>query len=369
MNINAGWTRSALGLAVALTACTAATTEDNDEVATAESAYVTATPGASVWSKRFGTELANEASGVASDRDGNAFVFGDYQRSLPIAGTTLTTTSYLALFLAKYDGYGHPLWVRSIDDAGARGAVAHADGAVSVLALRGGAMVMRIDASGGDSWSTGVKGAVLAGNDAGVTAVVGDELTVLRNDGAIAWTRPVAGRAITVDGSGNAVVGTVDGTIAKYDPAGAVVWTKTIADRIDVLASSNGGLIAAGAIVNGGAVVLKLGPDGDLRFERPLLNAPTINALRIDHDGAVVVTGTRGTEERMFLMKLSPVKGITWWSREYTSTTLGVIPRAMDLTPSGRILVAGTFYGAVDFGNGPRTSAGTRDAFLVRFNQ
>lgn len=369
-----GWTRSALLVAVALSACTTAAADDNDEVATDQSAYVTASPGEEVWSKRFGTELANDAAGVASDPNGNAYLVGDYQRSINLGGKTLTTTAYIALYLAQYDGYGQHLWSRSLDDAGARGAAASGTGVTVLAATDAGTFsVMRFASDGSRAWTTRFRRAavLIAGNREGRTAVVGgDEVTAFDDTGSIAWTRALpASRAVAVDGAGNVFVGTGDGAVVKYTSEGAVAWTKRVAERIDAIGASVGGLVAAGGVTNAKPVVVKLGSAGELRFESLLPHEGTIHAVRIDRDGAVVITGARGTEEKMFLEKLTPVKGATWWAREYTSSTLGVIPRAMDLTPSGRILVAGTFWGTVDFGRGPKTSAGTRDAFLARFYQ
>jgi hypothetical protein len=55
------------------------------------------------------------------------------------------------------------------------------------------------------------------------------------------------------------------------------------------------------------------------------------------------------------------------WSRRFGDAS-GQLARAMCLDPQGNILFAGHFYGSVDFGGGPITSAGDADVFVAKLD-
>jgi hypothetical protein len=100
-------------------------------------------------------------------------------------------------------------------------------------------------------------------------------------------------------------------------------------------------------------------------------------AVATDGDGNVIVVGafdgkvdfgkdvhTSAGSEDIFVLKLAP-DGSTLWSRRF-GDTLGDSAMCVAVTPAGDIVVGGAFQGTVDFGNGPLTSSGSTDMFLVK---
>jgi hypothetical protein len=110
-------------------------------------------------------------------------------------------------------------------------------------------------------------------------------------------------------------------------------------------------------------------------FGDPTSQRPT--AIATDKDGNVIVVGafdgkvdfgkdvhaSAGSED-IFVLKLAP-DGSTLWSRRF-GDTLGDVALSVAATPDGDIVVGGSFQGTVDFGNGPLTSAGLSDMFLLK---
>lgn len=100
-------------------------------------------------------------------------------------------------------------------------------------------------------------------------------------------------------------------------------------------------------------------------------------ALATDKDGNVIMVGafdgtvdfgkdihaTAGGED-IFIVKLAP-DGSTLWSRRF-GDTLADVAICVTVTPADDIVVGGAFSGTVDFGNGPLTSAGSTDMFLLK---
>lgn len=100
-------------------------------------------------------------------------------------------------------------------------------------------------------------------------------------------------------------------------------------------------------------------------------------ALATDKDGNVIMVGAfAGTvdfgmdvhvsagSEDIFVVKLAP-DGTTLWSRRF-GDSLADTAICVAVTPAGDIVVGGAFGGTVDFGNGPLTSAGSTDMFLLK---
>jgi len=101
------------------------------------------------------------------------------------------------------------------------------------------------------------------------------------------------------------------------------------------------------------------------------------SAIAADNDGNVIVVGTfAGTldfgkdvhtsagSDDIFVAKLG-LDGGTLWSRRFGGPSIDLVT-SVAVTPSGDILVSGTFQGTVDFGNGPLVSEGSTDIFLVK---
>lgn len=143
----------------------------------------------------------------------------------------------------------------------------------------------------------------------------------------------------TVDFGGGPLVATgtsVDAFVAKFDRYGTHLWSKRFpgegnqfAMAIDV--DARGGVVVAGrafgSIDLGGGALASRGSDD-------------VFVARLDADGEHV------------------------WSKIFGGSGADRCDR-IAVGPTGDVLVAGGFHGSVDFGAGPLTSAGMRDAFVL----
>ena len=114
------------------------------------------------------------------------------------------------------------------------------------------------------------------------------------------------------------------------------------------------------------------------RFERGAgTSNNTIRGMATDAEGSLYLCGNVGSElfldeetftpdQHLFLMKLSR-EGEILWARQFGGPSPGTISIDFDVTPSGEILVAGTFNGETDFGGGAVTPEPGRHVYLVAY--
>jgi hypothetical protein len=70
--------------------------------------------GQTLWAKRAGGTLKDQAFGIATDNQGNAYILGQYEGSAVFKDTTIISKGQIDLFLAKYNLTGDLEWVHSI---------------------------------------------------------------------------------------------------------------------------------------------------------------------------------------------------------------------------------------------------------------
>lgn len=129
-----------------------------------------------VWSRRFGDSLADEAQSVIVDEDGNLIMAGKFQSySIDLGDGPLKKGGVFDVFMAKYDPKGNHLWSRSFPGDGLN----HVGG----VALGGGGQL------------------VLVGSFVGKVGFGGDQLTTQDN---------------------------YDGYIAKFDQQATHLWSKRL---------------------------------------------------------------------------------------------------------------------------------------------
>lgn len=224
-------------------------------------------------------------------------------------------------------------------------------------------------------------------------------------------------RAIATDAFGNTIVagyfyGTVDfggGALtsasaydiylAKLGPSGAHIWSRRFGDGgmhvvQGVATDGEGNVVVAGyfegtvdfgggPLTSAGSTdifVAKFGSDGSHFWSRRFGDADhqAANALALDSSGNVVIAGgIMGTVDfgggvltgaggwDIFVARFGP-DGNHFWSTRFGDGNSQYAPTvAVDALHS--VFVAGYFAGAVDFGGGPLTSAGSEDIFLAKF--
>jgi Fibronectin type III domain len=370
--------------------------------------------GAHLWSKRIGGHGEDSGSAVAVDSDGDVLLTGTVGPNVDFGGGELPSLSGIDIFVAKYSGVdGSYRWARRFgstsDDVSSYAIAVDPWGDVVIT----GQFLGTVDFGGGPLTSTG-------GWDIFVAKYSGV-------DGSPLWARRLgnaldnSGLGVAVDGLGNVVVtgyfygvadfggpapltsaGDRDIFLAKYRAAdGAYLWAKQIGSA----AFDHGNAVAVDSADN---ILLTGSFVGTLNFGGPgSLSTPTaINdvfvakytssgaylwaqrfggtngdwgtALAVDGSDNVVVTGAfQGTVDfgngpltsagsfEIFVLKLPPTGGTPLWSRRFGSTG-DERSLALAAGPDGSVAVTGYFPGTVNFGDGPLTSAGSSDIFLLR---
>ncbi|MFO0755863.1 MAG: nucleotide-binding protein [Byssovorax sp.] len=242
--------------------------------------------GAHAWSKRFGDNLAQTGRGVATDPAGNTLLIGDFTGAINFGGGPLNTAGSTDVYVAKLDVLGNHLWSKRFGNASAQSGTA-----------------IGSDADGN---------VIIAGNFAGVIDL---------------GTGPLTSK------------GSTDIFVAKLDPTGATLWAQRFGDA----------------------------------------SAQTVNALAIDKDGNIAITGalaggadfgggviaSAGSND-VYVAKLNGL-GNHLWSKRFgdVSAQSGT---GLSFDGDGNLIVVGDEVGTVNFGGGPLTSAGSTDIFIVKFD-
>jgi hypothetical protein len=249
----------------------------------------------------------------------------------------------------------------------------------------GNAFVVKLDASGAHLWSKGFGG---TGNQE-VKSVALDKSGNALVVGAFEDTIDFGGGPLTV------ASGDSGAFLAKLDPSGAHLWSKvagTVAEARSVAADAAGNVFAtgmfAGTIDFGGgsltsdltdAFVVKLDPSGAHLWSLNFSSGGGQEGVSVAVDGAgnVVVAGsfwdavdlgggpiTTNAGSSVFVGVLDPNGGHLWSEGYGTAGDVGWTRVAVDA--AGNLLIVGSFDGTIDFGGGPMTSAGGKDLFLVK---
>lgn len=286
------------------------------------------------WSKAFGDvdmRTSESAVGVATDGEGNIVLLAftpepiDFGGGLLSAGGSVRTAS-----LAKLDRAGNHLWSTRFEVP---------DG----LLL---AQDLAIDASGN---------IIVAAQAVGTSVDLGGGAVALPGPN---WNTVVA----KFDAAGNTLwseaFGNVYARAVAVDAAGDVV----LAGGCDADADLGGG-----ALGSTGACAAKVDAAGHHVWSRHV-SGPSLRDLACDAMGDIVLTGYVGYIEGetiddpgtadVYVAKLDSA-GNDLWSETFGGESVQ-IANSVAIDGSGDIVLAGTFFGSVDFGGGPLVSAGGR---------
>lgn len=306
--------------------------------------------GGHVWSRRGGDPDYQSGLEIAFDSAGDVFVSGEFKGTLALDGVSLVSGGGEDIFVAKLDAAtGAPIWARRFGDgANQWGYGLAVDSAGDVLLT--GTMQGTVDFGGGP----------LVGQLPDVYAVKLDGAT-----GDHVWSKRFG------DG------GEQYGLAAAVDSAGDVVLTGTFFGSIDF---GGGPLISVG---NSDLYVAKLdGATGDhmwsQRFGGPQWQEGW--GIAVDRLDDVLVVGrawgsidfgagplvSAGGSDS-FVAKLDGASGTHVWSHRFGAAgydaAYSVAP-----DPAGNALLTGVFSNTVDFGGGPRLSAGGMDMFVLQLD-
>lgn len=366
--------------------------------------------GNHVWSKKFGNNLTQSGQAVAVDAGGNVVIAGYFQGSVLFGSATLSSSGGGDMFVAKFDGAGNHVWSKkfgSATDDQLALAVA-VDSAGDVLLT--GALTGTMGFGGTNLTSSGGADVFVAK----LAAATGNHVWSKKfGDAAVAQT----GRAIAVDPMDNVVVtGDFDGTVnfggsplttagssdifvVKLDSAGNHVWSQQFGDvefQIGRGATTDaaGNVIVVGEMAGvtdfgGGPIASKGATDAFVALFDPAgAHVASVAFGDADYDsanavaargGSVAVTGyfagsadfggttlvSAGGRDA-FTVRLSGADLSTLQARSLGDGAFYQSGQGVGLDSTGNTLVTGYFYGSMDFGNGPLTSAGEGDIFLAK---
>lgn len=371
-----------------------------------------------VWVKRMG---GDETSGidagreVAVDASGNVYLTGNFAGSADFGATTLTTAGDKDTFVAKFDAAGTFLWTKRWGTSGndsAFGVDVDAAGNVYALDVRyaDSLDVVKYNPSGAVVWSKSVAtrsaSAGLTVNAAGDVFVVGSfdgivdfdpsnkakyvssgpsaAAFVLKLDaaGKFGWVSPFVGRtvgattgysaaqSVTLDGSGNVIVGGYYDNTVDFNPGKATTTLPVTGGGYITKLNSSGGLVWARALQSDASTFV-YGLDVD--------SAGAIYATgtfhgQVDLDpGAAVFLRTPNGDADAFLLKLTASGSFSWaetFGGAGTDVALGLAVDAL-----GVIHLAGYYADTVDFDPDPlstyylTTPTGISRGFRLRLRQ
>ena len=368
--------------------------------------------GRPVWSLSFGVERGSGYCGarsVATDREGNIVLAGDFQGTVSFGGSPLESGDGYDVFVAKFDAQGRHVWSRrfggadrdlasglSLDHVGNvfltgefRNKVDFGGGPL-ISAGDVDIFVVKLDQNGEHLYSKGFGGpredfgtgiaADFAGNvvvtgeytdsvafgDQRLRTAMGYDIFVVKLDqhGETVWSKSFG----PLDSSG--IHG---GRSIALDRSGNVLLTGDFRDRVEF-----GGdmLVSAGAY---DVFVAKLDPEGRHLWSKRFGDTEWDTAESIATDGVgnvIIGGGYQGTVDfgggplpsagRLdgFVLALDP------WGNYRGARAFGdkASQSAMSVTVDyvGHVFVAGTFEGSLDFGRGPLASAGAEDVFFAK---
>lgn len=321
------------------------------------------------WAKRIGGTQGELINASVVDAAGNMYSTGAFRGTVdfdPGAGVlNLTAIGTFDIFVTKIDASGNFVWAKNM---GRTGGVYETGYAIA------------LDASGNVYVAGGYSGTVDFDPGSGVfnltTAGGGQEdvfVLKLDNMGNFVWAKSVGGAdgpdkasAITIDGSGNIIVGgTFNGTvdfdpgagvanlaatgagtqafILKLDAAGNYVWAQTSGDFVSsVVVDGTGNIYAIGSFT------------GTVDFDA----------------GTPVYNLTSNGSFDIFILKLSAAGSFSW--AKGIGATGEDQGKCIRLDAGNNLIVTGYFNGTVDFDPGAGTSnlaaLGGTDAFLLKLD-
>lgn len=299
------------------------------------------------WSARYGATLLDYGYGVAVDGAGNVYTTGYFQQTVSFGGTSLTSAGSTDVYVAKYSPDGVHAWSR-------RGGGTDTDQAFAIAVDSGGNVIVvgtfygTADFGGGSRASSGSSDVFVAKYSSSGTHLWSQRFGDIYSDAATAVAIDpydniyVTGYfAVKIDFGGGTLssAGSTDIFVAKLDAGGGHLWSQ----RYGGSSQDYGRAVACRGT---SAVTLAGTFQATVDFGGGNLNSAGV-------DDAFVVDLTHA--------------GVHRWSRRFGGSSADHA-FAVAVDPGGSVLLAGYFYGVVNFGGGGLTSAGLADVFLAKYD-
>jgi len=375
------------------------------------------------WANQAGGSGAEQGSSIATDKDGNIYVTGQfYSSSISFGSSTLINAGSYDIFVVKYNVSGNVIWAKSIGGAYSEKGLGICTDTCSNIYIIGcfysptitiGSTILtntdnsgstsdiyicKYDSSGNDIWAKQAGG---NNNDLGIkitTDLVGNVLI----------TGEYMSSTISIDGfilTNTGTVNTYDIFIAKYNSSGNALWaisaggaSNDYSDGINT--DTTGNILVTGKFAshyitfdstsftnsNFGPnlydiFVVKFDTSGNLLWAN--IEGGTSseggNDICTDSFGNVYVTGSFGSSTLVFgsttLINSSGLSnffifkygasGNRIWAKSSGSSCSGT---SIKIDTSQNILVTGFFYTSINFGSVTLNSMGNNDIFVVKYN-
>ncbi|MDI1448634.1 hypothetical protein [Polyangium sp. 6x1] len=309
--------------------------------------------GKHVYSRAFGTELAEMSNDVAVFPDGSALIGGTFGWSFDLDGISLPWDGNDDAFVAKLDPAGKVVWAHAFGGAGWQEATAVAampDGGAIVAGTTRvevdlgigepqdfflGAFLVRLDAKGTPSWAQMIEtdGYVFV---AGI-AVQGDTIAVVGN----AWANWLD---VGLD-DGLLPVGSAKAFVVTYDFEGKPALARTLG------VEGNSPAVKAVALTGDGGLVLTGGVRGNVDF------------------GGGLFPGSQLHDENTYLLELDAAlnhRRSFLYGGDNDDRGDGIA-----MTAGGGVILAGQVYGPMSFGEAsvaPPDDDSLEDAFVAELD-
>ncbi len=372
------------------------------------------------WVERYGDGQDQSADAVATDSAGNIYVCGNHAGTVALGGKTAPLVNggvSTNVFVAKLAPSGEAQWSKqfgnnlyftmcnsiAIDGAGRilltgqmSGSIDFGGGEIASpigpTGVTPAAFVVELDPSGNHLWSR-------AFGAEGEGAVAGHAIAPLPGGGA-AVAAFLQG-TIDIGGTKQTSAGESDGLVFVLDGKGDPRWSRRFggakidsAGTVAVTASGDvlvGGFFDAYAELAGAAVtsvgerdgfVIALAGASGAPLWRTLFPGPKeqiVMNVGVDAKGNVFASGklagsmdlgagplvAKGEFHDVFVARLDPA-GKHVWSRNYGEGTTQAFPRTMYIDPTGAVLVAGDYWGTIDFGAGSLPESDGWDLWVAK---
>lgn len=300
-------------------------------------------PGGTLdWAKRFGSIYDDRVKAIAATEAGGAVVVGTFDGVVDFGGTTLTSIAGPDAFVMRVDASGQTSFVLQIENADARAVAVEESGDILVAGDFTGTTTfgqIPLTSSANDVFVArlGPDGSVLAAQRYAYEVKAG-ALALAAGGGRVYLTGSFQN---SVDFGAGPITsaGSRDVLVARLDGALAPVFVKRFGDSTSQEAR------AVAVLPDGGAAIA--------------------GAFRGKMDLGVSVL-TADTLDDAFVVRLTEDGDVLFGLRFGDPATQGA--RSIAAGAGGELLLAGGFEGTLDAGDGPITSAGGEDVFLLRLD-
>jgi hypothetical protein len=305
--------------------------------------------GSPVWATSFGGTDNDIGNAIAVDASGSSYTTGNFQGSMTVGNTTLTSAGNDNIFIIKLDSSGSPVWATSFggtdDDIGY-------------------AIAIAVDASG-SSYTTGsFRGSMTVGSTT-LTSADSFDIFIIKLDssGSPVWATSFGGtdndygRGIAVDASGSSYT---TGNFLGSMTVGSTTLTSAGSNDIFIIKLDSSG--SPGWATSFGGAGIEIG-----------------YAIAVDASGSSYTTGyfrgsmtvgsttlTSAGSNDIFIIKLDS-SGSPVWATSFGGTD-DDIGYAIAVDASGSSYTTGRFLGSMTVGSSTLTSAGSADIFIIKLD-